>query len=80
MPFLTIHEFEVIPADAGSKIVGPGVFDEAGHRLGQLRLVLNKDEAKELKEAIEAEYGVWNSETGKRELKRENGTRGKHRE
>jgi hypothetical protein len=76
MPFLTIHEFEVIPSDAGSKIVGPGVFDEAGHRLGQLRLVLSKDEARELKAAMEEEYGVWDSDQGKRVL---NGTRSQHR-
>lgn len=66
MPFLTVTEFEVVPADRGSMMKGPGVYGPDGRRVGQLILIVDEVSANEIRDALNEEYGEWDPKLGAR--------------
>lgn len=69
-------EFQVARADAGDPQMGPALMDPGGHRIGQLVVVVDEAAAKQIREALTEEFGVWDPKTQKRIP---HGTRKTHR-
>ena len=72
-------EFQVARADHSDPMLGPGLYDPSGHRIGQLVVVIDETAAKQVKAALAEEFGQWDSKAGKR-IKANGNSRKAHRE
>lgn len=70
-------EWQVARADMGDPQMGPGLYDPGGHRIGQLVVVIDQAAADQIKQALNEEFGIWDSK--KLERVKPNGAGKAHR-